>query len=230
MMLLPSGIDDVPTLNMRSDIWDCVEFYAICMLFACRLKIIPTSNLKLIISFLVLLILVLSFFKLISVVALKQHTHLTLHTVLRLANRPSAGVLEGSCCSPGSAAVEPKKVNKATLHLHLCLGLLFALLDHDKHNAVALYVLLPVLVADLVFGQVVMHVYGGHARALPLEAHYLQLDPQKVINWVQLVLPHLLTVVILGNKASAALASVAFHHLFHGLPCKRPCADWVLPG
>ncbi len=72
------------------DIWNCVESYAIWMLLACRLKIIPTSNLNLIISFLVLLILVLSFFKSLLVVASKQPTHLTLHTVLRLANRPSA--------------------------------------------------------------------------------------------------------------------------------------------
>jgi hypothetical protein len=60
------------------------------MLLTCRLKIIPTSNLKLIISFLVLLMLVLSFFKSLSVVALKQHAHLTSRTVLRLANRLSA--------------------------------------------------------------------------------------------------------------------------------------------
>ncbi len=85
-----STIGNVPTPNVCSDVWDCVESYAIRMLLAHRLKIIPTSNLKLIISFLVLLTLVLSFFKLLSIVALAQHTHLTSHTVLRLANRPSA--------------------------------------------------------------------------------------------------------------------------------------------
>ncbi len=60
---LLSGIGNVPTSNVHSDVWDCVESYAIRMLLACRLKIIPTSNLKLIISFLVLLILLLSFIK-----------------------------------------------------------------------------------------------------------------------------------------------------------------------
>ncbi len=85
-----SGVGNVPTLNVFLDTWDCVESYAICMLLARNLKIIPTSNLKLIISFLVLLILVLSFIKALSIVALAQHAHLTLRTVLRLVNRPSA--------------------------------------------------------------------------------------------------------------------------------------------
>ena len=90
MMWFLSGVGDVSTPIVRSNIWDCVESYAIRMLLACRLKIIPTSNLKLIISFLVLLILVLSFIKSLSIVALTQHAHLTSRTVLRLANRPSA--------------------------------------------------------------------------------------------------------------------------------------------
>ncbi len=80
-----SGVGNVPTPNMHSYIWDCVESYAIYMVLSCRLKIIPTSNLKLIISFLVLLILLLSFIKSLSIVALMQHAHLTLCTVLRLA-------------------------------------------------------------------------------------------------------------------------------------------------
>jgi hypothetical protein len=75
---------------VHSDVWDCVESYAICMLLACKLKITFTSNLKLVISFLVLLILVLLSFELLSIVASKQHAHLTLCAVLRLANRPSA--------------------------------------------------------------------------------------------------------------------------------------------
>ena len=69
MMWFLSGIGNVPTPNVRADIWDHVESYVICMLLACRLKIIPTSNLELIISLLVLLILVLLFFKLLSIVA-----------------------------------------------------------------------------------------------------------------------------------------------------------------
>jgi hypothetical protein len=59
MMWFLSGIGKVPTPNVHSDVWDCVE--SIRMLLACRLKIIPTSNLKLIISFLVLHIVLLSF-------------------------------------------------------------------------------------------------------------------------------------------------------------------------
>jgi hypothetical protein len=90
MMWFLSVIGNVPTPNVHLDIWDCIESYAIHMLLACRLKIIPTSNPKLIISFLVLLILVLSFINLLSIVALMQHAHLTSCTVLRLVNRPSA--------------------------------------------------------------------------------------------------------------------------------------------
>ncbi len=89
-MLLPSGIGKVPTLNVHSDVWDCLESYTICMLLACRLKIIPTSNLKLMISFLVLHIVLLHSFKLLSLVASTWHTPSTLCVYLRLANRPSA--------------------------------------------------------------------------------------------------------------------------------------------
>ncbi len=86
-----SGIGDVPTVNVHSDVWVCVESYTICLLLAHRLKIIPTSNLKLIISFLVLHIVLLSLFKLLSLVASTWHAHLTSHINLRLANKPSAG-------------------------------------------------------------------------------------------------------------------------------------------
>jgi hypothetical protein len=51
--LLLSDVGYVPTPNVHSDIWDCVESYTICMLFTCRLKITFTFSLKLIISFLV---------------------------------------------------------------------------------------------------------------------------------------------------------------------------------
>ncbi len=50
--LLLSDIGYVPTTNVHSDVWDCVESYTICMLLACRLKITFTFSLKLIISFL----------------------------------------------------------------------------------------------------------------------------------------------------------------------------------
>jgi hypothetical protein len=57
--LLLSGVGYVPTPNVYSDVWDCVESYTIHMLLTCRLKITFTFNLKLIISFLVQLQLLL---------------------------------------------------------------------------------------------------------------------------------------------------------------------------
>jgi hypothetical protein len=87
---LLSGISSVPTPNVRSDVWDHVESYAIRMLLAPRLKITFTSNLKLIISFLVLHIVLLSLFTSLSLVASTRHAHLTLRINLRLADRPRA--------------------------------------------------------------------------------------------------------------------------------------------
>jgi hypothetical protein len=43
----------VPTPNVGSDIWDCVESYAMHMILACGLKITFKSNLKLIIYFVI---------------------------------------------------------------------------------------------------------------------------------------------------------------------------------
>jgi hypothetical protein len=51
--LLLSGIGYVPTLNVHSDVWNCVESYTIFMLLTCRLKITFNFSLRLIISFLV---------------------------------------------------------------------------------------------------------------------------------------------------------------------------------
>ncbi len=51
--LLLSGVGYVPTQNVHSDVWNCIESYTIYMLLACRLKITFTFSLKLIISFLV---------------------------------------------------------------------------------------------------------------------------------------------------------------------------------
>ncbi len=48
-----SDVGETPTLNVHSDVWDCVESYAICMLLASRLKIILSTNLKLIIYFVI---------------------------------------------------------------------------------------------------------------------------------------------------------------------------------
>jgi hypothetical protein len=60
-----SDIGEVPTLNVHLDAWDRVESYTIRMLLVCRLKIIPTSNLKFIISFLVLHTVLLSFIQVV---------------------------------------------------------------------------------------------------------------------------------------------------------------------
>ena len=78
MMWFLSGIGEVPTLNVCSDVWDRVESYTICMLLECRLKIIPTSNLKLINSFLVLHIVLLSFIQVVITCCLNSAPSLTL--------------------------------------------------------------------------------------------------------------------------------------------------------
>jgi hypothetical protein len=69
MMWFLSGVGNVPTPNVLSDVWAHVESYMIHMLLGCRLKIIPTSNLKLVMSFLVLHIVLLSLFKSLLLVA-----------------------------------------------------------------------------------------------------------------------------------------------------------------
>jgi hypothetical protein len=62
------------------------------MFLAHRLKITFTSNLKLIIFFLVLHIVLLSLFKLLSLVASTRQAPLTSYVYLRLTNRPSASL------------------------------------------------------------------------------------------------------------------------------------------
>ncbi len=76
----------MPTPNVRSDIWDCVESYAMHMFLAHRLKITFTSNLKLIISVLIL-ILILPSFKLLSLVALTRHAALNLACLLEVGQQ-----------------------------------------------------------------------------------------------------------------------------------------------
>ncbi len=85
-----SGVGEVPTLNVCLDVWSCVESYRILMLLACRLKTMSTSNLKLKISFLVLLIVLLSIQKFLSLIASTRQALLILRVYLRLANRPSS--------------------------------------------------------------------------------------------------------------------------------------------
>ncbi len=80
----------VSTPNAYSDIWDCVESYRIQKFLTRRLKITFTSNLKLIISFLVLLIIVLLFKSRYHLLPQLGTLHLFLRVYLRLANRPSA--------------------------------------------------------------------------------------------------------------------------------------------
>jgi hypothetical protein len=80
--LLLSGVGYVPTPNVHSDVWDCVESYTIHMLLACRLKITFTFSLKLIISFLV------------------QLQHLLLPSLIVTSSQVRVGVLLPllSCC------------------------------------------------------------------------------------------------------------------------------------
>ncbi len=69
-----------------SDVWDCVESYAIPMFLTCRQKIAFTSNPKLIISVLIL-ILLLSSFKSLSLVASTRHTALNLACLLEVGQQ-----------------------------------------------------------------------------------------------------------------------------------------------
>jgi hypothetical protein len=73
------------TPNVCSDILDHVESYALHMFLACGLKITFTSNLKLIISFLVLHNTIITFH-----LSPSSSTLLISRTVPRLANKPSA--------------------------------------------------------------------------------------------------------------------------------------------
>jgi hypothetical protein len=68
-------------------IWDCVESYVIHMFLARRLEITFTSNLKLIISFLVLHIVLLSLFKLSILVASSRHAALNLACLLEVGQQ-----------------------------------------------------------------------------------------------------------------------------------------------
>jgi hypothetical protein len=77
----------MPTPNVHLDVWNHVESYRILMLLVCRLKIIPTSNFKLIISILELLILVLSLFKSLSLVASTRHAALNLVCLLEVGQQ-----------------------------------------------------------------------------------------------------------------------------------------------
>jgi hypothetical protein len=90
-MLLPSGIGNVPTLNVCLDVWDCIESYTICMLLACRLKIILSPYHRLLISFLVLPLVLLPRYQSLLFVASMRHAQFTSSVYLRLAIRPSAG-------------------------------------------------------------------------------------------------------------------------------------------
>jgi hypothetical protein len=89
-MLLPFGIGDVPTPNVRLDVWDHVGSYTICMLLVCRLKIISSPNLKLIISFLALPLVLLCHTSCYHLLSQCSTLLLTSRVNLRLAIRPSA--------------------------------------------------------------------------------------------------------------------------------------------
>ncbi len=110
----------MPTLNVRLDVWDCAESYAIHMFLAHRLMITFTSNLKLIISFLVLHILFSFIFTSCYLLLPNRSTLLILHTVPRLANEHSADVatnLEEQDCKWND--VSPKLCFTIIFHFRL---------------------------------------------------------------------------------------------------------------
>jgi hypothetical protein len=76
-----------------SDIWDRVESYAIPMFFARGQKITFTSNLKLIISVLILILLLPSF-KSLSLVASTRHTALNLAYLLEVGQQAWCTILK----------------------------------------------------------------------------------------------------------------------------------------
>jgi hypothetical protein len=80
----------VPTPNVCSDTWEPVESSVIHMLVACRLKITFTSNLKLIISFLVYTYYYMQL-EVIICCCLKAAHLFNIAYGPEVANRPSAG-------------------------------------------------------------------------------------------------------------------------------------------
>ncbi len=84
-------------------------------LLACRQKIIPTSNLKLIIFFLVLHLVLLHHYQPLSFVASMRRVQLTLRVYLRLAIRPSAG-----CCPSIRHVGVEHKDSCGALGSHFC--------------------------------------------------------------------------------------------------------------
>jgi hypothetical protein len=73
----------MPLLNVHLDIWDCVESYTAHMLLPFRQKFTLSSNLKLIISFLVLPLVLLHSYQPLLFVASRRHAPLTLRVYLR---------------------------------------------------------------------------------------------------------------------------------------------------
>jgi hypothetical protein len=84
---LLSSVSRVPMPNVQSDVWDHVQSYTICMLLVCRLKLIPTSDLKLIISFLVLHIVLLSLIQVIITCSLNLACSLNLVCLLEVGQQ-----------------------------------------------------------------------------------------------------------------------------------------------
>jgi hypothetical protein len=117
-MLLPSGVGNVLTLNVCSDVWDCVGSYTIRMLLVCSLKIISSPNLKLIISFLVLPLVLLCHTSRYHLLPQCGTLLLTLHVYLRLAIRPSAQ-LHTSCYH----LLPQRGTLLLTLHVYLRLAI-----------------------------------------------------------------------------------------------------------
>jgi hypothetical protein len=81
-----SGVSRANAKDVCSDVWDRVETYRLAQLLPHRLKIISSANLKLIISVLIL-ILLLSSFKSLSLVASTRHAALNLGCLLEVGQQ-----------------------------------------------------------------------------------------------------------------------------------------------
>ncbi len=84
MIWFLSCIGHVPTPNVCLDVWDCVESYAIRMLLTCRLRFTFTPRLKLIISFLYLHTITITFSRQSLFSGQSRHTPLPLLIMLYL--------------------------------------------------------------------------------------------------------------------------------------------------
>jgi hypothetical protein len=125
------------------------------------------------------------------------------------------------------AAVNPKEVNKATIHLQLTRDMILCTLNCDKHDAVALPVpLTPHLHMICRWSGIVEFIDGdGGSCALPFQVPPLWLSPVQSILGVDLLPLHLLHHFVPGNDAGAALVVVLPHNFFKDHFIKQFCMD-----